>query len=229
MAFVVKILLSCTLTCSRFLSGLPSVCIALSPTADYVVATHGTEMSSALLPTVCVVAKYEPELSFVFVLRARDNRYTCKRCHEANKSKSKDDRTTSSFNAWDAGVLAKMDDFVSKEFPFVLTKRSAICKTLVNRLADDLLEGKGFSATSNYLQQAYSATYLKLFRSYVSLANRRMNNLEGIFGKSTEKAALFGGIGDPSGFNSSHPSPHYLRDIWNKWFYEIPVMQVRSR
>ena len=52
-----------------------------------------------------------------------------------------------------------MDDFVSKEFPFLLTKKAVIYRTLVNRLADDLLEEKGFSATSKSLEKAYSATY----------------------------------------------------------------------
>lgn len=122
-----------------------------------------------------------------------------------------------------------MDDFVSKEFPFVLTKKAAISMTVVNRLADDLLEGKGFSATSNSLERAYSATYFKLFRSYVSLVNRRVSQLKGLWGQDVDVGpiARFGAIGDPLGFNSSHPSAHYLRDIWHKWFYEIPVLQVR--
>ena len=57
-------------------------------------------------------------------------------------------------------MLGRMDDFVSKEFPFVLIKEAATCRTLVNRLADDLLEGKGFLATPKSLEKAYSATYL---------------------------------------------------------------------
>ena len=49
---------------------------------------------------------------------------------------------------------------MSKKFSFVLTKKDTICRTLVNRLADDLLEGKGFSATSSKsLEKAFSATY----------------------------------------------------------------------
>ena len=66
--------------------------------------------------------------------------------------------TSTTFNAWDAEVLARMDDFESNEFPFFLTKKAAICRTLVNRLADDLLEGKGFSATSKFLKKAYATT-----------------------------------------------------------------------
>ena len=63
--------------------------------------------------------------------------------------------------------LAKMDDLVSMEFPFVLTKKAAISKGVVHRISDDLLEGKGFAATSKSLQKAYKATYMKHFRQYV--------------------------------------------------------------
>lgn len=163
-----------------------------------------------------------------FVLRARRNRYYCKRCTDANQTKDKEERTTVTFSPWDADVLARMDDFVFLEFPFVLTKKAAICKSLVHRLSDDLLEGKGFAATSKSLEKAYSATYLKNYRSYVSLMNSRKAQLKGLFGKDPDvgQISMFGCIEDPAGFNSNHPSAHYLRDIWNKWFYETPVVQV---
>ena len=68
--------------------------------------------------------------------------------------------------------MPRMDDFTSLEFPFVLTKKAAICKNLVHRLSDGRLRGKGFAATSKSLEKAYSAAYVKYFRSYVSLVNR---------------------------------------------------------
>ena len=110
----------------------------------------------------------------------------------------------------------------------VLTKKAATSKNLVHRLSDDLLEGKGFAATSKSLEKAYSATYVKHFRSYVSLVDCRQAQLKGIYGQDTDVGdiPMFGPVGDPSGFNSNYPSAHYLRDIWHKWFYEIPVVQV---
>ena len=69
--------------------------------------------------------------------------------------REKEERITVTFNAWDAGVLARMDDFVSLEFPFILTKIAAMCKNLVNRLSDDLLEGKGFAATAKSGEKEY--------------------------------------------------------------------------
>ena len=80
-------------------------------------------------------------LATYFVLRARDNKYYCKRCTDANQMRDEEERTTVTFNARDAGVLARIDDFVSMEFPFVPTKKAAMSKNLVHSLSDDLLEG----------------------------------------------------------------------------------------
>lgn len=155
-------------------------------------------------------------------------RYECKRCTEANKTRPKDERTTQTFNAWDAGVLDKMDDFVSQECPFVLTKKAVIHKSIVDRLADDLLEGKGFAAASKSLAKAYKARYFSQFRSYVSLAKRRLTQYKGLWGQHSDLGEIpkFSEIEDPSGFNSSPPSAHYLGDIWQKWFYEPLLVQV---
>ena len=102
-----------------------------------------------------------------------------------------------------------MDDFVSMEFPFVLTKKAAISKNLVHRLSDDLLEGKGFAATSKSLDKAYSATYVKHFRSYVSLVDCRQAQLKGILGQDTDVGdiPMLEPVGDPSGFNRTIHRP----------------------
>ena len=46
-----------------------------------------------------------------------------------------------------------MDEFVSKEFSFILTKSTAISKNIVERLADDLLEGKSLMQPQNRLRR----------------------------------------------------------------------------
>ena len=63
---------------------------------------------------------------------ARTDRYVCKQCELANKGKSRvhPEWRGQSFNPWDAGVLAKIDDFVAEEFPFIVTMVNAISKTL---------------------------------------------------------------------------------------------------
>ena len=76
-------------------------------------------------------------------------------CAPTPTRRRRKERTTLTFNSWDADVLARMDDFVSLEFPFILTKKAAMCKNLVNRLSDDLLEGKGFAATAKSGEKEY--------------------------------------------------------------------------
>ena len=117
-------------------------------------------------------------------------RYECKGCTAANKDKTDDERTTQSFNAWDPAVLARMDDFVSRDFPFILTKKAAICKSVVDRLADDLLEGKGFAAVSKSLAKAYSTRYFGQMRSYVSLAKRGIAKLGALWSQNADNAAV---------------------------------------
>ena len=41
--------------------------------------------------------------------------YYCKRCATANQTREKEERTSTTFNAWDADVLARMDDFVLRK------------------------------------------------------------------------------------------------------------------
>lgn len=72
---------------------------------------------------------------------------------ECNKGKTEAEKRATSFNAWDAGCLRRLPDYVSKEFPFLLTKRSGIEIRMVDRLADDLVHGKGFSASAQYISQ----------------------------------------------------------------------------
>ena len=73
------------------------------------------------------------------------------------------------------------------------------------------------------------ATYIKQHRSYVDLANRRRRQPEQLFpGVDYGDFPAFGEFEDRLGFNGSCPSEYYLRDIWHKWFSEIPVLRVRT-
>lgn len=81
------------------------------------------------------------------------DRYKCERCVEYNGTVEESEQRPTSFNAWDVGCLDRLPDYVSKEFPFILTRRSGIDIRLVDRLADDLVHGKGFSAAAKYIRQ----------------------------------------------------------------------------
>lgn len=80
-------------------------------------------------------------------------RYKCATCVEFNKGKQETEKRKTSFNAWDAGCLRRLPEYISKEFPFLLTKRSGIEICMVDRLADDLVRGKGFSAAAKNIRQ----------------------------------------------------------------------------
>lgn len=93
---------------------------------------------------------FDRRLSRLFVFA---NRYKCERCVEYNGTVEESEQRPTSFNAWDVGCLERLPDYVSKEFPFILTRRSGIDTRLVDRLADDLVHGKGFSAAAKYIRQ----------------------------------------------------------------------------
>lgn len=158
-------------------------------------------------------------------------RYTCKKCEKYNKEHhlgmNDKRRRKASFNAWDQGVLARLDSYVTNAFPFVLSRKSGVAKTVVARLADDLLNGKGFSATSKFIREAYTNTYMTKYDSYVSLVNRCRKSFESRYGDGDgAKIATFGDFADGEGFNGAWPSDAYLRAVWHTWFYLTIVLQV---
>ncbi|CAM9744377.1 unnamed protein product, partial [Hapterophycus canaliculatus] len=138
-------------------------------------------------------------------------------------------RRKASFNAWDQGVIARLDSYVTNAFPFVLSRKSGVVKTLVARLADDLINGKGFSATSKFTREAYMNSYMTKYHSYVSLVNRCRSSigaqLRDAAGEGASAIPAFGGFADRQGFNGAWPSDAYLRDVWHKWLHDTPVIQ----
>lgn len=152
-------------------------------------------------------------------LSVKPIRYKCIPCESLSRANEKTPKDagyrTYTFHALDEKVLARTDAMVANEFPFILTRKSSMAKTKLTRLAEDLLNGEGFSPTSKFIHQAYSNTYMKLYRSYVSLVNLRLTNINDEFGESSV-VPLFRDIGDTKGFNSCWPSPHYLSDVWSK-------------
>ncbi|CAB1097002.1 unnamed protein product [Ectocarpus sp. CCAP 1310/34] len=121
-------------------------------------------------------------------------RYKCERCVEYNGTVEESEQRPTSFNAWDVGCLDRLPDYVSKEFfPFILTHRSGIDIRLVDRLADDLAHGKGFSAAAKYIRQAHTRKFMVYQLKYVSLADARRSS----------RVSLFGAAPVPEKFGSS--------------------------
>lgn len=89
-------------------------------------------------------------------------RYTCDGCTAHNTTAIESERRPASFHAWDTACLERLPEYVSKEFPFILTHRSGIDISLGDRLADELVHGKGFASAAKYIGQeslVYSAHY----------------------------------------------------------------------
>ncbi|CAN0542957.1 unnamed protein product, partial [Laminaria digitata] len=78
-------------------------------------------------------------------------RYTCDGCVTHNTTAKNSEKRAASFNPWDSACLERLPEYVSKEFPFILTHRSGIDIRLVDRLADDLVHGKSFAAAAKYI------------------------------------------------------------------------------
>ncbi|CAB1107149.1 unnamed protein product [Ectocarpus sp. CCAP 1310/34] len=109
------------------------------------------------------------------------DRCKCERCVEYNGTVEESEQRPTSFNAWDVGCLDRLPDYVSKDFPFILTHRSGIDIRL-DRLADDLVHGKGFSAAAKHIRQAHTTKFMVYQLKYVSLADARRSSRVSLFG-----------------------------------------------
>ncbi|CAB1114336.1 unnamed protein product [Ectocarpus sp. CCAP 1310/34] len=156
-------------------------------------------------------------------------RYKCAKCAEFNEGKQEAEKRKTSFNAWDAGCLRRLPEYMSKEFHFLLTKRSGIEICMVDRLADDLVHGKGFSAAAKNIRQAHTTKFMVDQLKYTSLVNTRRTS-SGIF-RSANLAKIperFGSFDDSTKYGGAVPSEHYLRDVWRLYFSKLPVLEVDS-
>ncbi|CAB1101837.1 unnamed protein product [Ectocarpus sp. CCAP 1310/34] len=154
-------------------------------------------------------------------------RYKCERCVEYNGTVEESEQRRTSFNAWDVGCLDRLPDYVSKEFLFILTHRSGIDIRLVDRLADDLVHGKGFSAAAKYIRQAHTTKFMVYQLKYVSLADARRSSRVSLFG-AAPVPEKFGIFDDTEKYCGAVPSDHYLRDVWRTYFSELPVLEVEG-
>ncbi|CAN0304204.1 unnamed protein product [Ectocarpus sp. 6 AP-2014] len=153
-------------------------------------------------------------------------RYKCAKCAEFNKGKQEAGKRKTSFNAWDAGCLRRLPEYISKEFPSLLTKRSGIEIRMVDRLADDLVHGKDFSAAAKNICQAHTTKFMVDQLKCTSLVNSRRTS-SGIFRSANlAKTPERFGFDDSTKYGGVVPSEHYLRDVWRLYFSKLPVLEV---
>ncbi|CAN0242363.1 unnamed protein product, partial [Laminaria digitata] len=79
-------------------------------------------------------------------------RYYCGGCARHNRTAIGSERRTASFYAWDPACLKRLPEYVSREFPFILTRRSGIDTRLVDSPADGLVSGRGFAKVAKHVR-----------------------------------------------------------------------------
>jgi len=171
-------------------------------------------------------------------------RYKCNACDQTLKqSKTKlnslnldrtpdNEKIFASFNAFDDRVLQLMPAHIRSSFPFIMTARSGIQLTLIDKLADDLMFGKGFKGTQDYIIQSHLTRFHQLEKNYYShMASYRSRYLQPSGQQSlSNKTALlqcpkpFGTFDDADGYDGHYPSEHFLNDVWKIWFSCREVM-----
>ncbi|CBJ26286.1 expressed unknown protein [Ectocarpus siliculosus] len=98
---------------------------------------------------------------------------------------------------------------------------------MVDRLADDLVHGKGFSAAAKNICQAHTTKFMVDQLKYTSLVNSRRTS-SGIFRSANlaKTPERFGSFDDSTKYGGAVPSEHYLRDVWRLYFSKLPVLEV---
>ena len=88
---------------------------------------------------------------------------------EAEDSNNSDNNgRKGTFNSWDPVVLKNLPSFISRNFEFLLTKRSGILKSIVDGLVDDVVNGKSFSASHGRLSHQHRKKYISSHIKYLS-------------------------------------------------------------
>jgi len=163
-------------------------------------------------------------------------RYKCTLCSEnarKNKGDTRDGKKTyATFNGYDEKVLNLLPSHIKDSFPFIITARSGIHISLLDKLADDLMHGKGFNATAKYIAQSHLThfhQYEHIYYSHVSEYRKLYLDLSGqktITNRSIilESPPPFGTFEDLNSYSGHYPSEHFLETAWNIYFSFRAVM-----
>ena len=164
-------------------------------------------------------------------------RYKCTVCEEdartlklQNKERNCTAKIFGSFSALDERVLKLLPTFIQKSFPFIVTARSAIDIKLADKLADDLMHGKGFKASHEFIQQSHLNHFHLMehqYYSHVAYYKQKYGHQATLSSRSSSllNPKTFGVFNDAQGYNGHVPSEHYLESIWQIWFSKIHVLK----
>ncbi|KAJ3072989.1 hypothetical protein HK102_006128, partial [Quaeritorhiza haematococci] len=158
------------------------------------------------------------------------------------------------FYTWDEFFLSQQPSIVQNVFPFILTTRSAILKSMVERMTRDVKKGKGVAASHEGIYQAHYRKFkeaeeqyersISFFREYGGIGKSGEDGGEGgEEGRTTEALSAdegdveqmkqmllnpepFGKFDDTDGWNGFVPSEHYLETVIksSRWFKDVEVI-----
>ena len=89
--------------------------------------------------------------------------------HTKNPKDPKAKKINHTFNAWDSDVLSQLPEYIRHAFPFLLTARSGIMLSMLDRFCDDMVHGIGFTSAREAIQQAHLARFYKLQVQYYDM------------------------------------------------------------
>eukprot|EP00903_Cladosiphon_okamuranus_P005683 g5646.t1 len=115
---------------------------------------------------------------------------------------------------------------MSKEFRFLLMKRSGIDIRLMDRLADGLVRGMSFSAAAKSIREAYVTKFMTDQVKYTSLAERERGKLVNLYGAAVPTPERFGNFDDTTKYCGATPTGRYKGDVWRTGFAEGRVARV---
>lgn len=95
-------------------------------------------------------------------------------------------------------------------------------RDVVHELSDNLVHGKGLSASSEALAQAHLKRFHDCELRYYNMRLWERGTVFSMHGP--EKG--FGVFADPNGYNGFYPSPYYLSAVWTEWMQRRPVAKL---
>ncbi len=140
------------------------------------------------------------------------------------------------FNGFTPGVLMQLPFVVSEYFPFIMTHKSGILKSLVRDLEDQSLNGVGMAGFRKSLMQKHldkfhrsEMLYYATLKSLITLCEEGSPLVwNTVLRNAINAKNQFGSFGDPSRYNGFVPSESYFTKVWTEYFYERKVMKTES-
>lgn len=157
--------------------------------------------------------------------------------NDANEEEqTEEEKCFGSFHGYDPRVLDLLPLSIRATFPLLITSRSAIQKTIVNKLVDDMVHGKGVKPCREFLKQSHFERFTENVLIYLDEykdAQRRLTSGNSLIFSATVRSYLgqppeFGCFDDSQKYGGYVPSEHYLESLFEIWMSKRTVLKVEA-